>query len=345
VAAVSRIAIFKYTLLYQNFPQKILNGIPAYKPTGLFALHELCWNSKRFFTIFEPGNLVSIALDNKNLFHINYSNPDEFIVPDKSLGHLYDFKKIETTELEQLSALPFVAMQVRDTEIVWLLVHSPFRRQNYLPVLIPVAGTLDKTGKNIKSFGKGFKNINNEGLLDTPDRKELFSLSETMYAHRPDKDRFGLEDLLARETQIINNFGHWEQALPMLSRQPFIYKYRLAQARYFIRKAPGKKYLERITISTERPQVQFILKDKRNYYQLSLQYLVHGVPVKDPNEDALFFICDDTQYHLLGSLRDAAMVQWMSRFDNLISVLKPGFPAFEEKLLQTIEAMYPVVRR
>jgi len=60
---------------------------------GFHALHYLCWNSKNFFTIFEPGSLVSIALENKNLFHIDYSNPDEFIVPDKSLGHLYDFKK------------------------------------------------------------------------------------------------------------------------------------------------------------------------------------------------------------------------------------------------------------
>jgi hypothetical protein len=53
---------------------------------GYHALHELCRNNKRFFTIFKPGNLVSIALENKNLFHINYSNPDEFIAPDKSLG-------------------------------------------------------------------------------------------------------------------------------------------------------------------------------------------------------------------------------------------------------------------
>jgi hypothetical protein len=37
-------------------------------------------------------------------------------------------------------------------------------------------GTLDKSGKNIKSFGKGFKNINNESLLNTPDRKELFKV-------------------------------------------------------------------------------------------------------------------------------------------------------------------------
>src|SRR6185312_16063573 len=116
---------------------------------GYHALHELCWNSKRFFTIFEPGNLVSIALDNKNLFHINYSNPDEFIVPDKSLGHLYDFKKIESTELEQLSALPVVAVPVKNAELAWLLVYSQYRWQNYLPILVPVKGIFDKVGKNI----------------------------------------------------------------------------------------------------------------------------------------------------------------------------------------------------
>jgi hypothetical protein len=206
-------------------------------------------------------------------------------------------------------------------------------------------GTLDKSGTNIKSFGKGFTNINNGSLLNTPDRKQLFSLSETMYADRPDKDRFGLEDLLADETPITNNFHHWEQALPMLSEQPFIYKYRLAQARYFIRRAPGRKYLERITISTERPQLQFILKDKGNYYQLSLQYLLRDIPIKSPLQDAMFFICNGTQYHLMASLRDTAIMHWMNSYDNRISVLIPGFPAFAKEVLKPIEAMYPVVRK
>jgi hypothetical protein len=311
---------------------------------GYHALHDLCWNSKRFFMIFEPGKLVSIALENKNLFHIDYSNPDEFIVPDKSLGHLYDFKKIETTELEQLSAFPAVALPVRETELVWLLVYSPYAWQRYLPILVPLKGTFDKAGKNIRSFGKGFANIS-ENLLTTNDRKELYNLSKAMYSAAADRHKFDREQLLAGEMHIAGNFHQWEQALPMLSGQSFIYKYDLAHIRYFMSNPPRSKYLERITISTERPQLQFILKDKGNYYRLSLQYLVHGVPIKDPLEDALFFVCNDVQYHLLGSLRDAAMVQWMSGFDNLISVLKPGFPAFEKEVLERIEAMYPVIRR
>jgi hypothetical protein len=311
---------------------------------GYHALHEFCWNSKRFFTIFEPGNLVSIALDNKNLFHINYSNPDEFIVPDKSLGHLYDFKKIESTDLQKLPALPAVALPVRETELVWLLVYSPYTWQRYLPILVPLKGTFDKAGKNIRSFGKGFANIS-EKKLTTNDRKQLYNLSKAIYSPATDRYKFDPEDLLAGKMHIVENFHQWEQALPLLSGQPFVYKYDLAHIRYFISNPPRRKYLERITISIEQPQLQFILKDKGNYYQLSLQYLVHGVPIKDPVEDALFFVCNDTEYHLLGSLRDAAMVQWMSGFDNLISVLKPGFPAFEKEILQHIEAMYTIIRK
>jgi hypothetical protein len=311
---------------------------------GFHALHDLCWNSKQFFTIFEPGNIVSIALENKNLFHIDYSNPDEFIVPDKSLGHLYDFKKIETTELQQLSALPAVAVPVKNTELVWLLVYSPYRWQNYLPILVPVKGTFDTAGKNIKNFGKGFSNIS-ENLLTTHDRKQLYNLSQAMYAPTVDRHKFDLEDLLAGEIHIAENFHQWEQALPILTEQPFVYKYDLAHPRYFISNIPRRKYLEQITISTERPQLQFVLKDKGNYYQLFLQYLVHGIPVKDPIEDALFFVCSDAQYHLLASLRDAAIVQWMSGFDNLISVLKQSFPEFEKEILRRIEAIYKVVRK
>lgn len=312
---------------------------------GYHALHELCWSKKQFFTIFEPGNLVSIALENKNVFHVNYSNLETFIVPDKSLGHLYDFKKIETTGLEQLSALPSVAVPVKNTELVWLLVYSQFRWQNYLPMLVPVKGTFDKAGTNIKSFGKGFANINNESLLSTPSRQQLHNLSETMYAPLPERYKFEPEDLLTGKMHIAENFNQWEQALPMLSEQPFVYKYGLADARYFMKRIPGRRYLQQITFSTERPQLQFVLKDKGNYYQLFLQYIVRGVPIKDPIEDALFFVCSGTQYHLLASLRDAAIVQWMSGFHNLISVLKPGFPAFEKEILERIEEIYPVVRK
>ena len=311
---------------------------------GYHALHELCRNNKQFFTIFKPGNLVSIALENKNLFHINYSNPDEFIVPDKSLGHLYDFKTIETTGLEQLSALPAAAVPARDTELVWLLVYAHSRWQNYLPVLVPVSGKLDKAGKNIKSFGKGFANID-ENLLNTPGRQQLYNLSKAMYAAVPEKYLFDPEDLLTGTMHIAENFNRWEQAVPMLALQPFIYKYRLAHPKYFIKSTPGRKYLQQITISTERPQLQFVLKDKGNYYQLSLQYLVRGVPIKNPLEDGLYFVCEGTQYYLLASLRDAAMVQWMSGFDNIITVLKKGFPAFEKEILQRIETMYTVLRK
>jgi len=312
---------------------------------GYHALHDLCWNNKQFFTIFEPGNLVSIALENKNVFHLNYSNPDEFIVPDKSLGHLYDFKKIETCELEQLLALPSVVIPARETELVWLLVYSPHAWQRYLPILVPVRGIFEKSGKNIKSFGKGFANTNDKNLLNTSGRQQLYNLSEAMYAPLSKRHKFEPEDLLSGEMHLAESFHQWEQALPMLCEQPFAYKYDLAHPRYFMSNPPRRKYLEQITFSIERPQLQFILKDKGNYYQLSLQYLVHGVPIKDPVEDALFFICNDTEYHLLGSLRDAAMVQWMSGFDNLISVLIPGFPAFEKEILECIEAMYPVIRK
>ena len=245
---------------------------------GYHALHDLCWNNKKFFTIFEPGNLVSIALENKNIFHINYFDTDQFIVPDKSLGHLYDFEKIENTGLEQLSALPSVTVPLREVELVWLLVYSPYAWQRYLPIPVPVKGAFDKAGNNIKTFGKGFANIRNENLLNTPDRQQLYNLSEAMYAPRMERYKFEPEDLLSGEIHIAENFHQWEQALPMLCEQPFAYKYDLAHPRYFMKSAPGRKYLERITISTERPQLQFVLKDKGSYYQLSLQYLVRGTP-------------------------------------------------------------------
>src|SRR6185312_8598909 len=187
--------------------------------------------------------------------------------------------------------------------------------QRYLPILVPVRGIFEKSGKNIKSFGKGFANTNDKNLLNTSGRQQLYKLSEAMFAPLPKRHKFEPEDVLSGEMHLAESFHQWEQALQMLCEQPFAYKYDLAHPRYFISNPPRRKYLEQITFSNERPQLQFILKDKGNYYQLSLQYLIRGTPIKNPMEDALFFVYDDTQYYLLACLRDAAIVQWMSDFD------------------------------
>lgn len=59
-----------------------------------------------------------------------------------------------------------------------------------------------------------------------------------------------------------------------------------------------------------------------------------------------FLFVMGTQYYLLASLQGTAIMHWMNSYDNRISVLKPGFPAFEKKqILKRIEAMYPVLRK
>jgi hypothetical protein len=257
------------------------------------------------------------------------------------LGHLYDFEVIEPDELQKLSVLRASLNHQENKTLAWLRVYSSYRWQSFVPLLVPVSGMMDKAGDSIKSFRKGFENIN----TNTPDEQELYELSKTMFAKTRDEKNWEFCDLLNGENYISENYNHWKQVLPMLAGQPFVYKYRLAKSRYFMKQAPGKRYLQKISISVEQPQIQFILKDKGNYYQLSIQFLIRGLPIKIPVADRLFFICDGQRYYLLASLRDVAVAQWMTRFDNLISVLKPNFALFEKEILQAIEAIYPVVGR
>jgi hypothetical protein len=233
---------------------------------SFYAFHELCWINKAFFKIFEPGNRVSIALKNKSIFHTDYSRPDEFIVPDKSLGHLYDFKMIEPYDLHQLSALPAAVNNEENKILAWLLVYSSHRWQSFVPFLVPIAGVPDKAGNFIKSFGKGFENISAKTLDD----RQLQRLSETMYAQTRKENNWEFSDLLNGDNYISENYNHWKQAVPLLAGRQFVYKFRLAKARYFMKQAPRKSYLQKISIATERPQIQFVLKDKGNYYQLSV---------------------------------------------------------------------------
>ncbi len=304
------------------------------------ALQALCHNNKAFFTMFKPGGLVSMALAHKNIFHTDYTSLTHFIVPDKSLGRLWDTEAIPP--IHTLVSLPSAEIIVREKEIVWLLAYRQNRWQQYMPVLVPVTGTLTKTGDTLKSLGKGFSQTNNSILLNTTDCKQLHQLATELFNNSKGYC-WEMEALFLADTKLQKQFSYWNQCLPLLTNQPHVYRYILAHPRTYMRQPPMRNYLRKIVISPERPQLQFVLRDKGPYYQLRLQFLVRGIPLKNAQEDALFFVYSNEQYFLLNSYRDVAVMQWMQSCNNTISVMKAGFTQFEKEVLDVLKTLYTVI--
>ncbi|QES88493.1 hypothetical protein [Rhizosphaericola mali] len=65
-------------------------------------LTHITYSQKDFFKIFAPGNLIELALKNTKLFHKNINSNRNFIMPDASLGALYETDEIKIIEFEKI---------------------------------------------------------------------------------------------------------------------------------------------------------------------------------------------------------------------------------------------------
>jgi hypothetical protein len=88
--------------------------------------------------------------------------------------------------------------------------------------------------------------------------------------------------------------------------------------------------------------VAFSLTDKGVYHQFRPEVLINGESIVEYEADTSFFISHKGRLYLLGSLRDAAILQWMDQLDGVITVFKEHFAAFEQTILTLIRQHYQV---
>ncbi|QES88494.1 hypothetical protein E0W69_007405 [Rhizosphaericola mali] len=169
---------------------------------------------------------------------------------------------------------------------------------------MPLLDTLNKNGVPLKRFGKGFEGIKSEDfkLLD---QKELYSICQDMITNAKKRVEYYYDDLFEMSEDFLQCFHNWQSALPLIAREKNIYHSNMGKLRYYMRQKPMPKYVNEIKISDEPIRLQFTLKNKGRYYQLSLAFTINGKILTNAEIRGLFFISnEDKCYYMLASIQD-----------------------------------------
>lgn len=230
-----------------------------------------------------------------------------------------------------------------ENAICYLLIVPYYNR--FQPFVIPCSGKLNKVQTEIKQI-YGFLSALQQpydGLLTEAQR----ALNKTCFTHwqiaEPLPGKLIDEGLLQCQTHPwIEILNHWRDLIEQLSRQAFVYAYFLHRVDQLKKDKPHKQRATRIIVSTDVPVIAFSLTDKGVYYQFRPEIWVNGEVIEEYEADTSFFVSHKNTLYLLGSLRDAAILQWMDQLEGVITVFKEHFAAFEQTILAPIRQHYTV---
>src|SRR5690606_24839561 len=142
-----------------------------------------------------------------------------------------------------------------------------------------------------------------------------------------------LQELAEDKKKLASQlFLLWEKTVPILYHQEFIYQYCLHRLRN-LKGKPDKSGMIRSRLSKERPVLQFMLRDKGDYYSFLPVLVIRGVKHFTFDTKVRFFAIIEKEHYLLSSLRDAALVEWMDNLRGKINVFKEYFQEFEQNIL------------
>lgn len=230
-----------------------------------------------------------------------------------------------------------------ENAICYLLIVPYYNR--FQPFVIPCSGKLNKVQTEIKQI-YGFLSALQQpydGLLTETQR----ALNKTCFTHwqiaEPLPGKLIDEGLLQCQTHTwIEVLNLWRDLVNQLSRQAFVYAYFMGRLEQLKKNKPSKHSATRIAVSTYVPVVTFNLTDMGVYYQFRAEIWINRELVQEYEADTSFFVSHKNTLYLLGSLRDAAILQWMDQLEGVITIFKEHFTAFEQTILAPVREHYTV---
>ncbi|QES88689.1 hypothetical protein [Rhizosphaericola mali] len=333
-------------------PQHVDIHCSCFSSEPIFCYHifsvlwEVTYSKRDFFKIFEPSNLIEIVVKNPKLFHKNMNNSKNFIMPDVSLGALYEMDEIEKLKIANIPQAKTTTPPIHPSKrLAWLMVYSESRAYTTFPVIVPILELLNKKGVSLQRFEKGFEGIevDNFKLLD---QKRLYTICQEMITNTKKQSECYYKDLYEVSDVFVKCFHNWQDILPIISKEKYIYHFPIARIRYYINQKPMPKYIHEIQISDEPVDLLFTLKNKGSYYQLSLSFTTNGKIIFNPEIKGLFFISnDDKKHYMLSSIQDVVFAHWMSKHTFTMSVFKENFEEFEKEILHPIGKFYKLLKK
>ena len=280
-----------------------------------------------YFEKYSPGGTVETATKHKKYFTSKVNALGTSYSAKPVLGNVYRLSR-QSGQLLSSSALSFPAAAheatlSRETEIAFVILVS-YRSMRFAG-LIPCSGLLNKAGNEIKSFYNFLSGIEKEQThLLTQDQQQLNELGLQMWKLvelLPGSFSELTEDMLP---SLLKLFGCWEEALPLLHQQEFLYRYRLYRTRE-LKGRPDKAEMIRSCISKDRPALQFMLQDKGDYYFFFPVLVIRGVKHFTFKLWVRLFAIVENDHYLLSCLRDVAVLGWMDLPDEKLTVFRKYF--------------------
>ncbi len=286
-----------------------------------------------YFSDFSPSGIVTLARKYPSCFTKNASDLGNDYTPKTNLDRVYYFSHSRYPLFEPKSmALPTqipAAIPEREACMVILTCY----RIDRFPAIIPCSGLLDMAGEKIKLFDPF---LSYPQLL-TADQQTLNLLGLEMWKLVEKLPR-GFRNFEEEHTKPAEKLLQlWEEALPLLSMQTFLYSYRMNRERE-LRKKPRKNEMIQYSISKDRPVLQFVLLDCGIYYQFYPELRIRDKSFSGFGYAAPLLISIDDKLYLLNSLRDAAILETMEK----VTVFKEQYSAFEAEILIHLRKHYTI---
>jgi hypothetical protein len=288
-----------------------------------------------YFRDFSPSGIVTLARKYPSCFTKKASSLGNGYTPKKHLESVYLLTRSRYPLFEPqsvaLPAQPAAPMPEREICFVILTCY----RRDRLPSVIPCSGQQNKTGNGIKRFDAFLSNLQ----LMTGDQQTLNKLGLAMWK-LVEKLPGTFRNFNDERTKLAEKLLQlWEQALPVLSLQPFLYSYRLSRARE-LRQKPRRNEMVPCSISKDRPVLQFVLVDCGNYYRFYPELKIRDKSYRVFSYAAPLLVTIKNKFYLLNSIRDAAILETMEK----VTIFKEPFPAFENEVLTPLQQYYTVRR-
>jgi len=334
------------------------NG-PSLCQHAFAGLYKIIWHlGEEYFEKLQPSGLMEMAFAHKRYFDRQESAAGLDIIVRPELPSIFWLApKVEDLNIGALLKLPS-ALVKREMAIlpppvnkdlvntsrglVYLFVIAAHNR--LLPALIPCMGTLNKQQSAVKSFRQFLVSLQKESQQPLTNNQkflnragyQLWKLVEAQPGHIV--NGFSIKSFSKKLTAI---FYAWQEIIPVLQRQPFIYSYYLYSVKE-LKGKPQRRRIKQISFSIQSPELRFVLKDRRHFYLLQMQVWVNNKLLPHCDTGATLFINHRQVFYLLGSLRDAAIAQWIHLSGECITIFKEHFAKFEKEILMPLRQCYSV---
>lgn len=313
---------------------------------GLENIVDFRWNEEWYFERYRPGGAIDTGLRHPDFFKKEVESIHCHFLPKKHAGGVYAFSnEINLTAFNHIMDLPGpseIVLPEVNTVMTYMVIYAYGYRMKMPPFIVPCLGVLKKSRDGVKSFEQFRSGTDKdyERYL-TENEKSLNILCREMWQSAENSSQKLLNDDEGNHLELKKLFSLWEEALPYLCQQDYVYSQLLFHI-CDLKGRPIKRLAHWMTIGKERPVLSFKLADKGAYYQLDLKLSLGNKVISLVNRNMMLFVYYDGIDYLVASLRDVAVLEWMEKVNNSLVIFKEHFEQFEQLYLNFLKQNYPV---